>query len=309
MSNEGFSAKVFISCGQRKNTDETQIAREIGDGLTQLGYEPYIATEEQTLSGVKENIFAQIESSEYFLFVDFTREQIDQQKNCRGSLFSHQELAVASYLNMPVIAFQEVGVKQRDGLMAFLQSNAIPFTDRKQLPIMVVEEVKRRRWNPRWKNQLILERDPEQYVDAGHYTANKMARYFHITVRNLNQHKMARNCYAYLEHVRRLFDNMDFPVETNEFKWAGYILPNAVIGAGSKRRFDAFFVFHDAPNLLRFNVFSDSTEFIPRIDGDGDFLLTYVVVSENFNSARATFLLHVSNRLNEIRFAVDDGQR
>jgi len=54
-------AKVFISCGQRKKADELQTAQEIGKRLTELGFDYYIALEEQTLRGVKDNIFRQLE--------------------------------------------------------------------------------------------------------------------------------------------------------------------------------------------------------------------------------------------------------
>jgi hypothetical protein len=64
---------------------------------------------------------------------------------------------------------------------------------------------------------------------------------------NLHERKTAKNCYAYLERARRVVDNENIPVETIEFKWAGYLLPNVVIGPKQSRRFDAFWVFHDAP--------------------------------------------------------------
>jgi len=69
-------------------------------------------------------------ASEYFVFVDFKRERLNDTIECRGSLFSHQELAIASFLDLEVLAFQEAGVKQSDGIMGFLQANAISFTDR-----------------------------------------------------------------------------------------------------------------------------------------------------------------------------------
>lgn len=47
-------AKVFISCGQRRDTDEVEVARRIAERLYRDGYEPYIAVEEQTLKGLKE---------------------------------------------------------------------------------------------------------------------------------------------------------------------------------------------------------------------------------------------------------------
>ena len=103
-------AKVFISCGQRKNTDEVMIADQISNRLSQKGYEPYIAVQQQSLNGLKENIFNELSTSEYFVFIDFKREFIAFDKEAlsksieyRGSLFCHQELALASYLDILLI--------------------------------------------------------------------------------------------------------------------------------------------------------------------------------------------------------------
>src|SRR5438477_12554495 len=110
-------ARVFISCGQSRGSDEESTASDIATRLRELGFDPYIAVQEQTLRGLKENIFEQLAKSEYFVFVDFKREQLANSGPPihRGSLFSHQELAVASYLDIDLMAFQESGGKHDDG--------------------------------------------------------------------------------------------------------------------------------------------------------------------------------------------------
>ena len=158
-------ARVFISCGQSKQSDEVETARLIAHRLQELGFDPYIAVEEQTLRGLKENLFAQLERSEYFIFVDFKRERLGTGKlpRRRGSLFSHQELAVASFLDIPVVAFQEEGIKSNDGMLQILQANATPFKDRHLLPNVIADEIRRRRWDPLLRNELALEREGTQY--------------------------------------------------------------------------------------------------------------------------------------------------
>src|SRR6266852_3716225 len=89
-------ARVFISCGQSKGSDERETAAAIAKRLETLGFEPWIAVEEQTLNGIKDHIFETLGNSEYFIFVDFKRERFVETSDHRGSLFSHQELAVAS---------------------------------------------------------------------------------------------------------------------------------------------------------------------------------------------------------------------
>jgi hypothetical protein len=159
-------ARVFISCGQTKDSDELETAHKIHQRLEDLGFDPYIAVDEQTLRGLKENIFPRLQDSEYFVFVDFKREKLAPRSHGhmgviwshklkhRGSLFSHQELALASFLDIDLLAFQEKGVKQDDGLVRFLQANATVFTDRNLLPNVIADEVQRRKWNPHSRKEL-----------------------------------------------------------------------------------------------------------------------------------------------------------
>ena len=121
-------ARIFISCGQREGY-ESELANTIAHRLIQRGFDPYITVEEQVLRGFTQNILPRLEESEYYLFIDFRREIVlDDYGNCmgnRGSLFSHQELAIAAFLNKPVIAFRERAVMGRDGVSGFLQINSI----------------------------------------------------------------------------------------------------------------------------------------------------------------------------------------
>ena len=309
-------ARVFISCGQNKQSDETSIASGIAVRLQDLGFDPYIAVQEQSLRGLKENIFEQLSKSEYFVFVDFKREHIVESgastlvaspqgrrsrssQICRGSLFSHQELAIASYLDTPVLAFQESGVKNDDGILRFLQANAIPFTDRHLLPNVVADQVRRRGWNPEWRNELVLERDASQMSDAivANLDPPKKGRFFHIIVQNRHQHKTATNCYAYLEKATNLNMGTGIPVKAVELKWAGYMLPNAHIPPGIARHFDAFWIHQDLPGQLQFNAFCDSTDYKPRIGGEGEYELSYVVISDNFPAVRRSFMLSLNESL------------
>src|SRR5262245_9119823 len=127
-------AQVFISCGQNDDTGEVVAAQAIAESLSSLGFNPYIAVQEQSLRGLTDNIFRQLADSEYVVFVDFKRERFENSTKHRGSLFSHQELAVAAFLRLDVLAFQEEGVRQLDGMIRFLQTNAFPFGDRASLP-------------------------------------------------------------------------------------------------------------------------------------------------------------------------------
>lgn len=305
MSEDRIRAKIFISCGQR-DSDEVNIAHRIKERLEELGYDSYIAAEEQTLKGVKENIFKQLETSEYFIFIDFKREQLKIRSTepvYRGSLFSHQELAIASYLDIPVIAFQEKGVKKDDGILKFIQANCIPFTDRHTLPSVIADYVQKN-WNPHWRNEITLERNDKDYEDVIGVPEKRMARFFHIKVRNLNKRKPALNCLAYLKSIRNIHTTEEKFFETVELKWKGVNFPNVIILPDSYRYLDGFFVFHDVPNIAYPNLspFVDFTGYFYQIIGPGDFELVYAVLSENFRPAVAKFRLHLGTRLDDIIF-------
>jgi len=316
-------ARVFISCGQQKESDEVNIAREIAQKLDEMGFEPYIAVTEQTLKGVKENIFRRLSEAEYIIFVDFKRERLftleenefkDTLKH-RGSLFSHQELSIATYLDIECIAFQEKGVKEDDGILRFIQANCIPFEDRSLLADVVAQKVKEKRWETGWRNELVLTREnAEQYDDVDQVTRDGIklgkARFYHIKVMNHHRKEIARNCAVYLEKLEDLSSDEVITPELVEFKWKGLPLPTVNIPPQQFRYIDAFHVDHTTPKTVQLGI----NKFI--VDYSGYFekytllsatkhRLSFVAFSDNFAPARQTFQLQAGNKLDDIKFNQD----
>jgi hypothetical protein len=122
-------------------------------------------------------------------------------------------------------------------------------------------------------------------------------RFFHINVRNRHRDKIATNCYVYLAKAINLNTSEEIPLKTVEFKWAGYVLPNAHILPKQARGFDAFWIAHDRPTHLQFNAYSDASDYIPRIEGEGRYELSYVVVADNFPVLRGSFILSLNKSL------------
>ncbi len=288
-------ARVFISCGQSKNSDEEATAAAVRKTLEDLGFEAWLAYQQQTLSGVKEHIFQKLDNSEYFVFVDFRREQLGRTGVYRGSLFSHQELALASYLGIDVLAFREVGVKKLDGLLSFLGGEAIEFEHKRTLPNKIAKEVRKRirngKWNPHWRNEIVLESKPT-HTD---FPSEKglLRRFFNISALNRHRNKVATNCYVYLERATRLDPSEPIPLHhTFELQWEGFRLPYANILPGQFRRFNAFCIPFDSPTRLQFSgLFSDWPGLFPDIQSAGRYNLDYLVLSSNFPPARRSFRL------------------
>ena len=305
-------SRVFISCGQRKDNEELAIANQIADKLDKMGFEPYIAVGEQSLKGVKENIFKRLEESEYFLFIDFKRERLFKTNeefvdtnDHRGSLFSHQELAIATFLDYEVLAFQEKGVKKDDGILGFIQANCIPFSKRRNLPSIVAEKIKKRKWDPNWRNELTLTRSKGDFEDANN--RGVVGRYFHIKVVNNHKNKMARNCVAYIERIKNLTTGKIRVLELVELKWKGVRTVGVSISPKSSRYLDAFHINYSTPTIanLGLNPFViDWQGYVLdyRIMGSGDYEIYYVVFSEEFSPARAKFRLHIETQIQDVEF-------
>ena len=268
-------ARIFISCGQR-SSDEIGIAENIQERLNHEGYDPRLAITHQSLRALKENLFPLLTDIEYFLFIDFRREPIEE-NDYRGSLFSHQELAIASYLDKDFLGFQEEGVV-REGLLGFLQGNCIGFSDRTALPELVVRHVKSR-WNPRWQNRLDVQLSEKLYVEELLEKGNS-GRFFHLRVTNMHHRRVARNCVAYIRSIVDSITKEPVEFESVELKWAGYLFPTVSIQPRSSRRLDAFWIPHMNPPHLRFRCFADWSGAVPDVRST-DMIITYEVLSDS----------------------------
>jgi hypothetical protein len=307
------SARVFISCGQAKGTDEVEIAKEIAFHLKELGYDPYIAVEEQSLRGVKENIFQRLKESEYFIFIDFKRERLSRIKEShedtyqhRGSLFSHQELAIATFLDHQVLAFQEEGLKKDDGILGYIQANCIPFQDRTTLSSLVIEKVRNRSWMPNWRNEIILDRD-ENYFEVARSPNEGVGNWYHIKVTNNHLTKIANNCIAFVEKITNLTTNEIRILDYLELKWKGVIVDKISIPPGTYRFLDAFHVNFSNPSIawLGLNPFIvdwQGYRLTHNIIGPGTFDIQYIVFSDGFSPIRTTFRLHIVTNIQDIQF-------
>jgi len=293
-------ARVFISCGQKSHSDEVTIAGNLATELEALGFETYVAIKEQSLKALRENIFTRLTDSEYFLFIDFKREILSGGSEHRGSLFSHQELAIASYLNKPIIAFREDSVKERDGLIGHLQVNCFKFSSRVNLVGAVLNEVSKAAWEPAWRSELTLSVIPKLSHGCLRMPENKVAHYCHLFVQNNHATKAARDCMAYLKSVVNLSTGKLVKFESVELKWAGYLYPFATIAPASSRRLDAFYFFADQPDQLHFNCFTDSSEYIPTVKGAGTWKLTYEVSSETVPGCTGSIMVTTANSLADV---------
>ncbi len=287
--------KVFVSCGQG-SPDERKTAAEIAEVLRGLGFDPYVAIVEQTLKGLRENIFWNLETAEYFLFVDFRREQLANSAEYRGSLFTNQELGVASYLDIDVIVLRQKGVKREDGLMRFLQANAVEFENLDQVPELVSKRVVEAGWQPGWKRHLRLALCDPLFTDAVAQDG-RLNRFFHLSVHNEHYRRPALMCSATVESIEEVQMARQIPSRPVELHWAGSSEQFVTVAPGRSREVDLGFIPHGDPTRFVFNSFSTGTQYMPPLVGPGWFHVAYIVTSSNFPSARCLVRLTIGSHV------------
>jgi hypothetical protein len=116
-------SKVFVSCGQRP--DERDVAHALVELLEQRGFHVYLAVNAQTILEINARIIAELKNSDCYLFVNSCRERIGDKY--RGSLFSHQELAIAYALGFDrVLVVNQRGVLT-EGMLRYIGINTEEF--------------------------------------------------------------------------------------------------------------------------------------------------------------------------------------
>ena len=313
------TAKIFLSCGQRDGSREIECAEQVKTKLKAIGFEVFLAKEERSAQGLTDVIYAELENSDYFVFIDFKREAIaesygDDQPDCkcdqqklvhRGSLFSHQELAIANFLKMDFLPLQESGV-ERAGILSVIMGNAVIFKDRAELPQQIAKLVlaKLDSPNPAWsltaKNQLTLE------IADGSMRPDRSSRedgvwhnrtHYHLWVHNRHNRKLATNCCAYVEKL--LVNGDERILNQAELKWEGVKLPAVCIRPDTRRGLDAFLVLGErSPFRLCIPSHTDAGgqsdwEFEQKESASLE--VTFVVCSEQFRDARVTLAVTFDN--------------
>ncbi len=299
-------AKVFISCGQASD-EERSIAHQVSERLARMGFDPYVAVEVQDLRGLAENIYEQLGASEYFLFIDFRREYVVDERHAfdasnapkvyRGSLFTNQELAIASYRGLQPVVLQEDGIR-RDGILNVIQANCIPFSDRRNLAAVAETAVRDQGWDRAHRNLIRVSRDVSERVAMVDMTqeperGGRPKAYYHLIVENLHRSRPAANCHAYVLSIRNLSTGTDLQVHTVELKWEGVFFPYVVIGPRSKRSLDLLLTWDDKPGVAFVMALTDSERLMPKLQGPGDWALSVGVLAEGFPEATIDLRLRI----------------
>lgn len=299
-------ARVFISCGQKNNTEKA-LGFACREYFHNRGFKTYLAEEAQNLEGLTENIFRHLRTSEYAIFIDPKRENLDGKSEFRGSLFVNQELAIAAFQQIDALVFHQEGVKL-EGVAKYLIVKPIHFKNKNDFIKKLADNTKT--WDPHWRNEISLESPivAKDVLSAENRT--DLIDWYHVPVRNVHRYQYARNCLVY---VLRIIDDVggkEVYSPNIELLWSGavsaqpkHILPQKAA------KVVAFFINHSKDIIEFLEAPSRSTEpeyQLPDLQA-GKYSITYTVLSDNFEQVNRTFKISFGGRYDSITFTPSDG--
>lgn len=200
-------AKIFLSSGQ-KTDQELAAAKEVKAKLEKdLGFEVFRAAEVETHQELLEVIFPELRDSDYLVFLDFCREELrdgtSEASNCkvsrRGSLYCHQEFAIAGFLGLEYASFRQVGVEHPSGMSSTMMGNGKRFETLEELPQLVHDSIKEKLgdglWSTSTRNRLKLSLTSQATRENPTICGQtRVWDYYHAQVTNLHHRKRATNC-------------------------------------------------------------------------------------------------------------------
>jgi len=301
-------ARVFISCGQRDG--EKQYGLKCQEYLKGRSFETYFAEKVQSLDALTENIFRHLRNSEYAVFIDFRRDSVGADGKFRGSMFVNQELAIAAFLQIESIVFHQSEVR-REGVADYLIAKPVHFSTEEEFLSQLQKET--RDWHSNWRNELALRslikipdvklKYPGQDAIPPGWQLSDMTDWYHLPVKNEHQDKYARNCAAYITEITDLGSGKITKPDSFELVWAGTGLYEKRILPQTASEIDAFYIVH-SQDVIRFHHRpSTSSQFsIPSLPM-GSYLITYLVISENFESVIKTLKIEFGGNKDQVKFS------
>jgi hypothetical protein len=284
-------AQIFVSCGQRPA--ERAAAEAIRQTLCALGFEVYVAIQAQSIEDVNSGIIRQLKRSDYYIFVDFAREDIGGQ--ARGSLFTNQELAIAYILGFErVLIFQQSGVKL-EGLLRYMGANATPFDTFEELPALLAATVAERTWSPHYSRHLAATRLRWDGVfPYGQITG----KFLYVDIDNRRDDMPAFQAVARLLSFGSEGAGIQPSPIRSHLKVTGALLSfEQTIWPNDHGAFDALAVDATDPTRIYLNSALDVAPLPSLLQGAGIYTLNYAVIARDFPMLRFSIQLTVTGDL------------
>ena len=294
-------AKVFISCGTMPG-DENNAAFAIKEWLEEKGFVAHVAVGTQNLTDVNTGIIDQLRTSDYYLFIDFRRELLPSNNGTqglyRGSLYTHQELALAYSFGFEKCIFLQQTLMESKGIGQYVLGNPRQFENHPDALAIGQQEVQARQWVPTYSRHLkptkICPATPYYPIDYAYGPHRRCEGIWHCYIANTRTEDAASDVLVRLNRLSDVAGN-NLPLQDrSRLKWSlasGY---DRTIFPGDCEAFDAFAF--DAGNWT--HVYMHSSRDVwpqqPIIDKTGTYILDYQIFSKGFPHLELTIRLGVT---------------
>ncbi|MFC1806435.1 hypothetical protein ACFL09_05585 [Planctomycetota bacterium] len=307
------SAKVFISSGQRDH--ELPFVTEVENWLRHEGYDPFLALAAQTMQDVDSGVIDALRLADYFLFIDFKRKVAGSGEHFRGSLYAHQELALAYAFGIKeCIYLQEEGLTT-EGIGRFLMGKPEKFSERSRILSLVQELVKKRKWQQDYSRHLVVcgpcKGDPYDYVEKSvlYDTGRKDMHIQGWDLRIVNRRPHEAAHFSVAEFVGYTDPQGIFHKsrDTSAIKWGGgeeyekTIFPNGGhasidILSGDRQNWGNYYLHSKADTTPKLAIIRDAR---------GCYLLHYRLCAFGFDPVRIVLKLTATNNLDTTQLTLE----
>lgn len=291
--------KVFISCGQATQL-ERKVASSIRNWLKNRGFDPYVAIEAQSIQDVNSGIIGNLTLADYYIFVDFPREKLsDSPEEYRGSLFTHQELAIAYIQGFDEALFIQHSRVRLEGVGKYILGNARKFDDIDEVPVIIRQEVKKRGWKAEYSRHLIPTiHMPSSAIRYTDHTGRYNQYVYHVEVENRRRDFGALSTIASLEAIN-LPSKQTLSPDSSYLKWAGQVGYERTILPNTSARFDAFAIEDQhGHNCVYLHSATDVHPRQPIIQGQlGQSILNYQVFAQGFPVLKFAVALNLTGNI------------
>jgi hypothetical protein len=286
------TAQIFLSCGQADKRERDAAAR-VREMFNAQGFNVYVAIQAQSIQDVNAGIIRQLERSDYYLFIDFRRERLGsgQDSEARGSLFTHQELALAYRSGFErVLFFQERGTRL-EGLLRYMGANPIVFDSLDQLIEQLLIAFSERGWTTGYSRHLRAIRP--RWSDGVIQYGELIGHFLYIDIENRRPDAAAYDTVARLEFIRPFTGARYTCPNRSHLKTTGQPGFVQTIWPQSYGAYDLLMLNYQSPSHLYLNNALDVTPRSPLISNRGQYALEYAVLTRDFPELRFTVELEL----------------
>jgi hypothetical protein len=299
------AGKVFISCGQATNAEKA-VGSALFDWFKEKGFDPYLAIDVPTLFDLNSQILKELASSDFFLFINFKREQSANGFNLPLSLFSHQELAIAYSLGFERVIIVNQKGALKEGILKFIVSNTPEFEEAAEIFGIAKKVVEIAKWNKEFSrglfaNNLVWGEVNPRMLYRDHSLPQPMCQvtlFCDIVNNRFNQG--AGDCIARLAHIKKEGEERKPSWDRSHLKVTGQSGYKQNIFPTSHGAFDLLSIDYHNPNWACLHSALDTSPRQPIIQGLGIFELDYEVFAEHFPLLRFRVKVELNGKVNPL---------